>query len=206
MGKRMNRGANLSLLSAAVAFGTIALWPGAARSVSVGAQIQLGTDTPDPALVEGARALRSATPTSSLKNNARFDFLKRYAVKRALNDVRDDLRQALQSRGMIVLSTASITELVQDAHAPAGHPADTYTGGEVLLFCNLELLGEALRENPHTIVFCPFSIAVYVLAAQPDTVHVAFRRTLAPSGTPHLKAALARVEEMLEEIVAESAG
>ncbi len=168
------------------------------------AQIQL--DAPDPKLVEGARALREPSKPSTIANVARFGYIKRYQFRQRFEQVRDALRLAITSRALTIGQTLDLRKLLALAGAEAGLAGTSYVQGEVVTLCAIPSLGRLLDANPHDIVLCPYSIAVYELAAEPGLVNIAFRRLRAPGAPPRLQASLSEAEALIDEIIESVAG
>jgi hypothetical protein len=72
-----------------------------------------------------------------------------------------------------------------------------------LEFCSATVSRAAMEADPHSIVYCPYTIAVYVIAGEPGIVYVAYRRPEAARAGPAADA-LAGVGKLLDEIVDEA--
>jgi len=74
-----------------------------------------------------------------------------------------------------------------------------YEGAEQFEFCSATISRHMMEADPHAIVLCPYSIAVYQIPKDPN-IYIAFRKP-PTSKDPALKKALADVEKLLTEIV-----
>ncbi len=114
-------------------------------------------------------------------------------------DVRQNVADAIIGQGLVENSTAQVGEMLARTGADLG-TRSVYAHAEVVEFCSAPLTQAMTAANPHAIVHCPYRIAVYTLAAQPDTVYLAYPRPTAGGATPELEA----VEALLRLVVEES--
>jgi hypothetical protein len=64
------------------------------------------------------------------------------------------------------------------------------------LFCKADLTYELTARNPHNITLCPYSISIYSLSNDPQTVYMSIR-------APEMEQAdYAAIHQLLEHIVA----
>lgn len=127
-------------------------------------------------------------PLALVKTKAKFD------------DVKDDLVNAVTKRGLVVDYTAHIGAMLDRTAKDVGAAKKVYARAEAIQFCSATLSRRMIESDPANIVFCPYVIAIYTLAADPATVHVAYRRPL-QAGSPQSRAALKEVEALLAGIV-----
>ena len=116
--------------------------------------------------------------------------------------VLDNVRFAIVGKGLIVSDTLHIKDMMERTAADLGYPAGVFAHAESIEFCSALLSHEMVGAHPSNVTLCPFTIAVYVLAAEPETVYVAYRRPVlagAEAGD-----AQARVEGFLDDIVQEA--
>jgi hypothetical protein len=118
-----------------------------------------------------------------------------YPTKGAYLDVRADLVDAIESRGLVVSYIAHTANMLQRTSDAVGAIDRTYDYGDTLLFCSAELTHKLTAANPHHMPLCPYSISAYVLAGEPGIVYLAIR---APEkGVPAYEA----IHELLEGII-----
>lgn len=110
-------------------------------------------------------------------------------------DVRADLVDAIESRGLVVSYIAHTANMLQRTADAVGAIEQTYEYGDTLLFCSAELTHKLTAANPHHMPLCPYSISAYALAGEPGIVYLAIR---APDkGVPAYEA----IHELLEGII-----
>lgn len=166
-------------------------------SAPVSAQLESGFQ--DEALISGAKSLRQ-TKGAEPANVAAYGYLKRYAFRADYEEVKTTLLEALERQE---LSLGGVTELA-DLLRPAGRDAASlYRRGELIDFCSARLLAQATAVSPHNVVFCPISVAIYVLESEPAVTQVSFRRPQAPGAPVRTQQALLALEAAVESAVAE---
>lgn len=111
-------------------------------------------------------------------------------------DVRDDLRLAIEGAGLVVDYHSHINRMLERTGKDVGSTRKLYVDAEAFVFCSAALSRRTMEADPANIAFCPYSIVVYERADQPGTVHVAYR---APG---HLR----EVARLLDRIAREAAG
>lgn len=110
-------------------------------------------------------------------------------------DVRADLVDAIESRGLVVSYIAHTANMLQRTADAVGAIEQTYDYGDTLLFCSADLTHKLTAANPHHMPLCPYSISVYSLAGEADVVYLAIR---APDkGVPAYEA----IHKLLEGII-----
>lgn len=119
-----------------------------------------------------------------------------YSTVGLYHNVREDLVQAIQNEGLVISYTAHLASMLRRTADATGASTQVYDNAESLLFCSSELTYELTLHNPHNITLCPYSISIYSLNADPDTVHLSIR-------APELEQAdYAAVHQLLEQIIA----
>ena len=118
-----------------------------------------------------------------------------YTTQGDFQDVRADLVDAIESRGLVVSYQAYTGSMLQRTADAVGALTRVYEQADTLLFCSAELTHKLLAANPHHVPLCPYSISVYVLANEPDTVYLAIR---APEKDVP---AYAEIHQLLEGII-----
>lgn len=124
-------------------------------------------------------------------------------TKAKFEDVKDDVVNAVTKRGLVVDYTAHIGAMLDRTAKDVGATKKIYDRAEAVQFCSATLSRRMMEADPANIVFCPYVIVIYSLAADPGTVHVGYRRPQ-PAGTPVARAALKSVDELLSGIVREA--
>lgn len=123
-----------------------------------------------------------------------------YSAAGTFEDFRDDISDAILERGMVISSVSHVGEMLERTGKDLGDSRPVYLKAEVLEFCNAVISRHALKADPHSIVYCPYKIAIYSLPDAPERVYPAYPRLRASvAGEP--ETALKAVEDMLRTII-----
>jgi hypothetical protein len=76
--------------------------------------------------------------------------------------------------------------------------------GRGLSFCSSVISRKTMEADPHNILFCPYTIALYTTVGEPKKVYLAFRRPQRADDSAASKAALKEVEALLDGIAREA--
>lgn len=118
------------------------------------------------------------------------------STKGSFADTHDAVVMAIENRGLVLNYTGHISEMLDRTGSDLGHSRRIYEQAVVLEFCSAALSRQMMEADPHEIVNCPFTIAVYSLAGQPDTTWVGYRKADGKSA--------ALLEKLLQDIVADA--
>jgi uncharacterized protein (DUF302 family) len=132
--------------------------------------------------------------------SAAEDPVVRHALAGEFKEVRDAVEMALTGRGLVVSGVSYVGEMLERTGKDLGAARQIYLDAEVIEFCSAVISRNMMEADPHTVVFCPYQIALYVLPEEPDTVYLAYRRP-GPGTTEASRRALAEVEALLEGII-----
>jgi len=126
-----------------------------------------------------------------------------HSAKGEFADVKDRVLMAIENRGMVLSSTAHVGDMLERTGKDLGRKRRIYSHADVLEFCNAVLSRDTMEADPHNIVFCPYTIAVYALPNEPGKVYLSYRKPAAGGSAASIKA-LAAVEKLLDAIVREA--
>lgn len=126
--------------------------------------------------------------------------------KAKFEDVRDDLKVAIESRGLVIDYQAQIGRMLERTGKDVGSTKSLYADAQTLQFCSAALSRKMMEADPANVVMCPYSIVVYASAGKPDQVFVSYRRPWRADGSAASKAALKEVDALLDGIAREAAG
>jgi uncharacterized protein (DUF302 family) len=121
-------------------------------------------------------------------------------------DVRDDLKLAIESRGFVIDYQAQIGKMLDRTGKDLGAPKPLYADAQSLQFCSAQLSRRLMEADAANVVLCPFTLVVYATAASPQQVVVAYRRPLRPGGSAATRAALRDLNALLSHIAREAVG
>jgi len=129
-----------------------------------------------------------------------------YSRKARFEDVRDDLKAAIEGKGLMIDYVSFVNRMLERTGKDVGSTRKLYADAQSFVFCSAALSRKAMEADPANAALCPYSIMVYATAQDPATVHVAFRRPWRPDGSAASKAALKEVEALLDGIAREALG
>ena len=121
-------------------------------------------------------------------------------------DVRDDLKQAIESRGLVIDYQAQIGKMLERTGADVGSTKPIYVDAQSMQFCSAKLSRKTMEADPANVVICPYTVVVYATVAQPGRVVVAYRRPVPAGGAPASRAAVKEVEALLDAVAREAVG
>jgi uncharacterized protein (DUF302 family) len=129
-----------------------------------------------------------------------------YAKRAKFEDVRDDLKLAIEGKGLVIDYHSFLGRMLERTGKDVGSGRRLYADAEAFVFCSAVLSRKTMEADPANIGFCPYSIVVYATAQDPGTVHVSYHRPWRPDGSAASKAALKDVERLLDSIAREAVG
>jgi uncharacterized protein (DUF302 family) len=129
-----------------------------------------------------------------------------YSKAGKFEDVRDDLRLAIEGRGLVIDYESFVNRMLERTGKDVGSSRKLYADAQAFVFCSAALSRKTMEADPANISLCPYTIVVYETAAKPGTVHVSYQRPWRPDGSAASKAALKEVEALLDGIAREAVG
>ncbi len=92
-------------------------------------------------------------------------------------EVNDLLLEEINTRGMVISYTSHAHKMLQRTSKQIDPEYQTYTDALIHLFCSARLSHAITKANPHIISGCPYSIAVYQITNQPNSVFLSYRKS-----------------------------
>ena len=129
-----------------------------------------------------------------------------YSKKAKFEDVRDDLKAAIEGKGLVIDYVSFVNRMLERTGKDVGSARKLYADAQSFVFCSAALSRKTMEADAANAALCPYTIMAYATAQDPGTVHVAFRRPWRPDGTAASKAALKEVEALLDGIAREALG
>lgn len=120
--------------------------------------------------------------------------------------VRDDLKTAIENKGLVVDYQAQIGKMLERTGKDLGAAKPVYADAQSLQFCGAALSLKLMQADPANVVLCPFTLVVYARADQPQQVVVAYRRPLRPGGSAATRTALRELDALLDDVAREAVG
>lgn len=129
-----------------------------------------------------------------------------YSKKAKFEEVRDDLKLAIEGKGLVIDFQSYINRMLERTGKDIGSTRKLYVDVQAFVFCSALLSRKTMEADVANATMCPYSIAVYTTASEPDKVTVSYRRPWRPDGSAASKAALKDVESLLDGIAREAIG
>lgn len=123
-----------------------------------------------------------------------------HKIKDDYEYVRDSIKEAIMDRGIKINNISYIGKMLQRTAADVGAEKEVYSNGEAIEFCSATVSRDTMEADPHNIRYCPYIIAVYNTAEQPEVVYVTYRKPPLV-GSDASKASLKAVGDLLDNIV-----
>ena len=118
----------------------------------------------------------------------------RLSEKGKYQDVVDELKLAIEQRGLVVDHTSHIGAMLERTGRDVGSARRIYLGAQAFSFCSAALSRKTMEADPANIAFCPYVLVVYETLKTPGIVNVSYRRSLP------------EVEKLLDGIAREALG
>jgi uncharacterized protein (DUF302 family) len=129
-----------------------------------------------------------------------------YAKKAKFEDVRDDLKLAIEAKGLVIDYQSFVNRMLERTGKDVGSARKLYADAQAFVFCSAALSRKTMEADAANIALCPYSMVVYATAQEPEKVFVSYRRPWRPDGSAASKAALKQVEALLDGIAREAVG
>jgi uncharacterized protein (DUF302 family) len=123
-----------------------------------------------------------------------------YHVKAKFSDVREQISTSIQNKGLRINDVSYIGKMLTRTGKDLGYKKVVFLHAQAFQFCSATISRFMMEANPHHIVFCPYSIAVYELPSEPGTVYVSYER-LPMVGDAKSRKTLKAVNTLLDGIV-----
>ncbi len=118
-------------------------------------------------------------------------------------DIRDGVKQAIEGKGINIAHTLAASDMLNRTGKDFGIDKNVFLQAETIEFCSARISHKLVQAGHENILLCPFAISIYVLSADPDHVHLSWRRpyTLADGKST---AAVQEMVDLIEAIIAEA--
>ncbi len=123
--------------------------------------------------------------------------MKIYLSEESFEDVVENIKMGIVERGLLVSGTLHVSEMLNRTAPDLGF-SQVFAKAESVEFCSALMSHKMAQAAPENITICPFTIAVYVTEADPDRVHVAYRRPVLAGDAAEATEA---IERMLNGII-----
>jgi len=92
-------------------------------------------------------------------------------------DVNDQLLQEISNRGMVISYTSHAHKMLQRTSKQIDPQYRTYSDALIHLFCSAKISHAMTKDDPHILTGCPYSISIYQITNQPNSVFLAYRKS-----------------------------
>ncbi|MBL3589554.1 MAG: hypothetical protein JMN24_07140 [gamma proteobacterium endosymbiont of Lamellibrachia anaximandri] len=123
-----------------------------------------------------------------------------YKADEAYEDVIDNIKMAVEERGMLVSGILHVSDMLNRTGPDLGYK-QVFKKAESVEFCSAVISHKMTQVSPVNLVVCPFTIAVYIKADEPEQVYVAYR---SQSLAGQADKVTAEILELLDGIVRDS--
>jgi uncharacterized protein (DUF302 family) len=123
-----------------------------------------------------------------------------YSIEGEYAFYREMLEDAISAEGLVVNAVGNISGMLERTGADLGATTVLYRHAESFEFCSAVYSRRMMEADPHSIVFCPYVVAIYELAAEPGVVYLGFKR-LPRTGNPAIDAAHDEVDALKDRII-----
>lgn len=142
-----------------------------------------------------------------LAGSAMAEDVTTYRSTAPFDDVRQNLADAIVNRGYVIDYEAHIGKMLARTKTDVGASQTLFAKGRAnaMQFCSAVLSRNTMQADVMNIAYCPYVLFVFQKRSDDPTVTVGFRR-LPERGSAKSKAALATINELLDDIAREAAG
>jgi len=130
-----------------------------------------------------------------------------YRSTAPFDEVRQNLADAIVNRGYVIDYEAHIGKMLVRTAGDVGASKTLFAKGRAnaMQFCSAVLSRTTMQADVTNIAYCPYVLFVFQARSDDPAVTVGFRR-LPARGSAESKAALAKVNKLLDDIAREAAG
>ncbi|MCS6997406.1 MAG: DUF302 domain-containing protein [Casimicrobiaceae bacterium] len=129
-----------------------------------------------------------------------------YTKQGRFEDVRDDLKAAIEARGLVIDFHSHVNKMLERTGADVGSTKKLYVDAQAFVFCSAKLSRAMMEADVANAALCPYSISVHATAAKPNEVVVAYRPLVSPVKSAASQKAVAEVNKLLDQIAREAVG
>ncbi|MFN3630850.1 MAG: DUF302 domain-containing protein [Casimicrobiaceae bacterium] len=129
-----------------------------------------------------------------------------YSKQGKFEDVRDDLKAAIESKGLVIDYNSQLNRMLERTGADVGSSKKLYIDAQAFVFCSAKLSRAMMEADAANAALCPYSISVYATVAKPNEVVVAYRPLQNAASNAQSRKALAEINKLLDSIAREATG
>ena len=144
--------------------------------------------------------------TSTVAGAADPSPLVSYTKQGRFEDVRDDLKMAIEGKGLVIDYQSYLNRMLERTGKDVGSAKPIYVDAQAFVFCSANISRKTMEADPSNATMCPYAIVVYTTTKEPGKVTVSYRRPWRPDGSAASEAALKDVEKLLDSIARQAVG
>lgn len=129
-----------------------------------------------------------------------------YTKQGKFEEVREDLKAAIESKGLVIDYNSQVNRMLERTGADVGSSKKLYVDAQAFVFCSAKLSRAMMEADAANAALCPYSISVHATAAKPNEVVVAYRPLRSASSNAASQKALAEINKLLDAIAREATG
>jgi uncharacterized protein (DUF302 family) len=129
-----------------------------------------------------------------------------YSKQGKFEDVRDDLKLAIEGKGLVIDYQSYLNRMLERTGKDVGSAQPIYKDAQAFVFCSASLSRKTMEADPANAAMCPYAMVVFATAKEPGKVHVSYRRPWRPDDSAASRAALKDVEKLLDSIARQAVG
>ena len=143
----------------------------------------------------------------SLAGSAVAEEVTTYRSTAPFDEVRQGLADAIINRGYVIDYEAHVGKMLARTAGDVGASQTLFAKGRanVMQFCSAVLSRDMMQVDVMNIAYCPYVLFVFQARLDDPAVTIGFRR-LPQRGSEKSKAALAKVNKLLDDIAREAGG
>ena len=131
-------------------------------------------------------------------NASQFDVVQ---SSDAYEDVMENIKDAIIGRGLNISNVLHAGEMLNRTGPDLGYDKNVFEHAETIEFCSASLSHELVSINPNNMVMCPFTISVYQLTGDTETVHITYRT---PDAGEESAGVISKVTRLIKSIIEEA--
>ncbi len=125
------------------------------------------------------------------------------SVDGRFDDVWEDIRRALEDRGLVISNVSHIGEMLERTGKDIGRTKKIFGNARAMEFCSAIFSRDMFEKNPHFIAFCPYQITVYTLPDDGKKIYLSYRRLIwnDKGGRDVLNPAEKLLEDIIDDVI-----
>ncbi len=129
-------------------------------------------------------------------------YYKLYQVKGDFIDLRDELVNVIEEKGMVVSFVSHAAKMLERTQSTVQTKGNLYAEAEVLLFCKADLSHQLAVSDIHSVILCPHAIAIYTLKTDENIVYMSIRNP--PQNLDAYHGIFKLMDEVIKQVIEEN--